>query len=305
MATSKNTIGLEVKTNIEDYPHLTLVENEKASGYAYDINKNQFEVLVKFKQSCLEENLVPNFDYFDDYYLLKFCRARKFILEKVLKFFRNFIEWRRKEDVDNIDLNFHYTENLEVRKIFPHGYHKTDKKGRPLYYQMISKIDVEKMLKVTTEDRLIRHLVQEYEQVMKYKLKACSKAKGELIEQYTIILDLEGIGISSLFGSQKNFVVKILKVGQDYYPENMAKMFLINTNSFFSLLYNIVKNFIDPKSVAKIDVLGKDYQSKLLEYIDADNLPSIFGGNCVCPEIEGGCLFSDYGPWNPDGQLIT
>ena len=122
-----------------------------------------------------------------------------------MKFFRNFIEWRKKEDVDNIETNFIYTELLELKKVFPHGYHKTDKWGRPIYYQMISKINIDEILKVTTQERLIKHLIQEYEQVMRYKLKACSKVKGELIEQYTIILDVEGIGISHLFGQSKDF----------------------------------------------------------------------------------------------------
>ncbi len=32
----------------------------------------------------------------------------------------------------------------------------------------------------------------------------------------------------------------------------------------------------------------------MLEYIDAENLPTIYGGKCSCP---GGCPLSDAGPW--------
>ena len=36
----------------------------------------------------------------------------------------------------------------------------------------------------------------------------------------------------------------------------------------------------------------------MLEYINADQLPEFLGGTCHCPK---GCMFSDVGPWNPEG----
>ena len=68
---------------------------------------------------------------------------------------------------------------------------------------------------------------------MKYKFKACSKAKGQILEQLCIILDIENIGIKDLFGKTRTFLTLSTKIGQVYYPSNMAKMFLINTNRFF------------------------------------------------------------------------
>lgn len=47
--------------------------------------------------------------------------------------------------------------------------------------------------------------------------------------------------------------------------------------------------------MSKIEILGYSYQKKLLELIDAENLPVEFGGTCAC---KGGCKNSDIGPWN-------
>lgn len=52
---------------------------------------------------------------------------------------------------------------------------------------------------------------------------------------------------------------------------------------------------LDEATVSKIEILGGSYKAKLLELIDADNLPAAYGGNCECV---GGCKGSDIGPWN-------
>lgn len=44
----------------------------------------------------------------------------------------------------------------------------------------------------------------------------------------------------------------------------------------------------------KIHILGSNYHTQLLAQIPKENLPTTFGGDCVC---EGGCQFSDAGPW--------
>jgi len=39
---------------------------------------------------------------YDDAFLLRFCRARKFKLDKVIEMWKKFIAWRIEQDVDNI-----------------------------------------------------------------------------------------------------------------------------------------------------------------------------------------------------------
>jgi hypothetical protein len=39
-----------------------------------------------------------------------------------------------------------------------------------------------------------------------------------------------------------------------------------------------------------VHVLGSNFQSDLLEYIDADSLPDFLGGTCKCNHIPGGCV---------------
>lgn len=187
---------------------------------------------------------------------------------------------------------------MAVKKIYPHGYHKTDKLGRPIYIELISKVNLTELFKHTTEDRMKSNYIKEYERLMKYRFPACSRSAGKIIEQSLAILDMEGIGISILSGKTKEFVKIASDIGQNYYPEMLGQMFLINTSFFFSAVWTIVKGFVDEKTRNKICVEKSSYQKKLLELVEADNLPSFLGGNCTCPGIEGGCLYADCGPWN-------
>lgn len=293
----------DVTTSIRDYPHLTIVQSSDASGLPNDLSQKQFETLILFKRACLAENLLPNFDYFDDYYLLKFCRAKKFKLEKILAMFRNYMEWRRRERVDEID-SFDFHELSEVKKIYPHAYHNMDKEGHPVYIEQTYKIDIEKLFKVTDEKRLIRYYILLYEQSVKYRYAACSKAKGKRIDTGLNILDVNGIGITDILGKHKEFLGIASQITQDYYPENMFRMFLVNAGTFFGLVWTLAKGFMDKKMADKVEVLGSNYSKKLLKYINAEDLPEFLGGTCTCSHCEGGCMWSDVGPWNIHGNRV-
>jgi len=259
-------------------------------------------VLEQFKEKIIKENLLTDLSHFDDLYLLRFLRARKFDLEKTYLMFQNFIKWRIQESVDTIE-TFEFPELLEVKKHYQHGYHKTDKTGRPIYIEMTCSMNLTDLFKVTTPDRMVKYYIKEYEKLLNVRFPACSKAHGGLIDRSLTIFDINGVGLSMLVGQTKEFVKLAADIAQDYYPEMLGTMFLVNSSMMFSLCWNVVKGFIDTKTRDKIKIEKSHYKEKLLLLVDADSLPTFFGGNCLCSHIEGGCLLADIGPWNPEGGL--
>ena len=52
--------------------------------------------------------------HYDDYDLLRFCRARKFVMDDVWAMWYNFISWRNENNVEDIVEKFEFTEIDEV-----------------------------------------------------------------------------------------------------------------------------------------------------------------------------------------------
>lgn len=67
-----------------------------------DINLQQLELLIKFKEEILKKNILTDFSLYDNSYLLRFMRARKFDLEKTFLMFQDYIKWRKEKNVDLI-----------------------------------------------------------------------------------------------------------------------------------------------------------------------------------------------------------
>jgi hypothetical protein len=155
-------------------------------------------------------------------------------------------------------------------------------------------IDLAAMYKITTSERMLQNLAVEYEKVGDPRLPACSRKAGCLLETCCTIMDMKGVGISKV-SSVYSYVRQASAMSQNYYPERLGKMYLINAPWGFSTVFSVIKGWLDPITVEKIHVLGAGYQKELLDQVPAENLPKMFGGTCEC---EGGCALSDEGPWH-------
>jgi hypothetical protein len=104
--------------------------------------------------------------------------------------------------------HFDYPEGPEVDKYYPQFYHKMDKEGRPIYIEQLGKLDITKLYKCTTQERMLQHLVSEYEKFLGERLPACSAVKGHLVETSCTILDLHNAGISSFYKGEFSCLAK-------------------------------------------------------------------------------------------------
>ena len=250
----------------------------------------------------------PLYARFDDAYLNRFVRARRYRLEDVIIMVRDHLKWFEEFGVADI-MNFDFTELDQFRVVYPHGYHGQDKLGRPLYIERYSKLNADFLYKVTSMERVSKYWVKGYEQLLFQRLPACSKEGEKPVTQSCVILDLAGVKLSMFDSRAREFLKTVSKISSDNYPETLGAMFVVNVPSFFSIVYSVAKPLIPADTKKKIHVVtAKHTKEELLKFIDAANIPHFLGGDCVCDPRsdtdDKGCLRSDRGPWRVE-KLVS
>ncbi|KAK4440469.1 Phosphatidylinositol/phosphatidylcholine transfer protein SFH9 [Sesamum alatum] len=265
------------------------------------LDEEKEKAVTALRKVLIEKDLLPA--PHDDYHnMLRFLKARKFDLDKTVHMWAEMLNWRKENGVDSIIQDFLYDEFEEVQHYYPHGYHGVDKGGRPVYIERLGQIEPSKLMSVTTVERFLKYHIQGFEKAFSEKFPACSIAAKRHIDSTTTILDVQGLNWMSFGKFAHDLVLRMQRIDGSNYPETLHHMFIVNAGTGFKCIWSGIKGFLDPTTAAKIHVLGSKFQNKLLEVVDASQLPDFLGGSCSCP-TQGGCLRSDKGPWK-DPQLM-
>ena len=100
--------------------------------------------------------------------------------------------------------------------------------------------------------------------------------------------------MSLFFGKIKTFTKIATRIAQDYYPEILGKMYILNSGFMFRGIWGVVSVWIDKKTQKKINIISGSGKKQLLADIDAENLPEFLGGTCTTSLREGS------GPWKEE-----
>ena len=135
---------------------------------------------------------------------------------------------------------------------YPRGYCGVDKIGRPVYIERSGYINPTEIWKVVDEEYLWRSYYQSYEVLNKLHFMACSKVAGKQIAHTFSILDMTNFSVSLMNKRVYALVQHASKITQDYYPESLGQLMIVNSPFLFTGVWAIVKGWLDEKTREKI-----------------------------------------------------
>ncbi|EDV21365.1 uncharacterized protein TRIADDRAFT_60316 [Trichoplax adhaerens] len=226
------------------------------SGHVGNLSTYQQETLNKFRQNV--ENILTQEELEDDYYMLRWLRARDFDLQKTEQMLRKHCRFRKEWKIDRVLAEDSIPEIW--KKYFPGNYVGYNKDKGPLYLFCTGRFDLKGIYHSLRPEELTKYSLSIAEEGTKL-CQEQSQKHGKRIEGVTIIQDMSGFTVSNFYKPAVVHFAKVLGMFEDNYPEFMKDVFVVNGN----------------------------YQQVLLKHIHAESLPKIYGGNKVDDDGDPQC----------------
>lgn len=115
------------------------MENQ-TSGTLENLTPEQAQVRDKVREflnkKFAEGDVHCGKDRWNDWYILRFCRARKFDYEKIIIMIEKYLAWLKEVKIDEIGkINMEKYDKILENSC--HGYCGVDKLGRPVYIDSV------------------------------------------------------------------------------------------------------------------------------------------------------------------------
>ncbi|KAF8477977.1 CRAL-TRIO domain-containing protein, partial [Russula ochroleuca] len=236
----------------------------------------------------------------DDATLLRFLRARNFDPAKAHKQFAATEAWRRENRVLDLYATFDSDELESAKRFYPRWTGRRDKHGIPIYIFRLASLSgsLQKELNGVPEDRRHQRIVALWEFMSRFTLPFCSALPHPTpspsssnegspvplsqpslspITATTSIIDLGGVSLG-LMWSLRRHLQHASELATAHYPETLHTIAIVNAPAFFPTVWSWIKAWFDEGTRNKVHVLGANPGPALLELMDADSLPQVYGG---------------------------
>jgi len=255
------------------------------------MTEEQQDLLKEFKE-LVKDIKKP---WHDDGELTRWLVARDWDLKKATYMFTESMKWRNKENIDTI-LDFLPKTNpfFDLLKEYwphnilsPHRFYTKD--GWPVIYEKFGALDFD-LVDLMPLDHLVSFHMYTIECVEKER-RRCVDLHGCPMG-FTLVQDLEGLGIDHISPNAVKILKQIAKIDQDNFPEGLRKVFFVNTPKIFQMGWKLVKGAFDDGVVAKFNFFGdkEEFLPELLKVMTEDNIPVEYGGQAQVELAPGGSV---------------
>lgn len=218
------------------------------------------------------------------YALCRWCRARKYVFDDIMKMVEEATACRAAAKAANF-----YPDPIPALGVetslyvaqYPQVYSGFAKNGSPCYYSKMGMLNTEAIECLTTVSSIVKY----HWNVMMHDFKArlhSHKKNDPSFNKFecVCVMDLANLSMSQLNSNAMSITKEQSAIDSLCFPETLNKMFIINSPIFFTASWKIIRGWLDPRTAGKVEVISsrKSWEKALLNYIDADELPSDYGG---------------------------
>lgn len=180
-------------------------------------------------------------DACDDKTIKRFIRATGHNLPLSIKRLQNTVKWQREVQPGNVvchscgkDPRSHYMHIVGFCQL-----------QRPVIYSCLALASN----RVYEDNKA--HMIQTFETAV--------KCMPEGVEQWVWVCDFHGFGMADI---NPKLAKTFLDVSAEHYPERLGLFLVVDAPRLFSVLWNAIKYWVDPKTFKKIRFLPFDADSK-------------------------------------------
>ncbi|KAJ9153036.1 hypothetical protein P3X46_026525 [Hevea brasiliensis] len=218
------------------------------------------------------EKLGSSTESYGDTSLMRFLIARSMDPEKAAKMFVQWQKWRAEFVPNGFIPDSEVQDELETRKIYLQS---LTKEGYPVLIVKASKhFPAKDQLQFK---KFVVHLLDK---------TIASSFKGREIgnEKLIGILDLQQI-------TYRNIDARGLITGfqflQAYYPERLAKLYILHMPRFFVSVWRMVSRFLEKATMEKIVIVSNEEErTNFIKEIGEESLPEEYGGQAMLVALQ-------------------
>ncbi|PYH40160.1 CRAL-TRIO domain-containing protein [Aspergillus saccharolyticus JOP 1030-1] len=251
-------------------------------------------VLASFKARCAEQGLLDRPQGLqegdvvdgltDDLTLLRFLQARQLDPSSALQQFEAAIHFRRDKNLAHIYDTISIQDYEATRQLYPNWIGRRDTHGRPLVFLDVANLHPAALTRwrstrsVEAGPDLAQRACAVLDALTRFVLPLCTAAAAQPITKSIFLIDMKAITIKQGW-NVRDFAKEISGTLATCYPETIETIYVCNAPVYFSTVWAIVKNFIDPVTADKMVFLNDSQVYPALEtIIDHANIPQQFGG---------------------------
>lgn len=184
---------------------------------------------------------------------VRFIAANKGNIDKAARQYRDFLDWRARERVDDVLHEAPYPS--KVQEVLDRGYDPVlldgyDLHGRPVMLIRVGGLDVPALrnLGVTTAMLVRRHI-----KAMEELERAIDSSPDPYGGGHLLLLDIGGCTVGKFLYAYA-FWREIARIGQHFYPECLGGLAIIRAAGAAAWAVGKVKSVLDPETSAKIQM---------------------------------------------------